>query len=183
GVPGGNVSKAHLSEIFGKYGDVVSVQFGADSPRAQSSGVAYLDLGTPEAAQKAKDYMDGGEIRRAVSALVVVVVAVGAAAVVAKIGITEVVRDPEALETRIVPMIEEDRPLVRAEVVDMRARLHPIVVDACLVIAARLFGPGLPTVVAMEVAVRDSKTARLRLGTADIGVVGTSAAVRTRAAE
>ncbi|KAJ2021685.1 hypothetical protein H4S03_009653, partial [Coemansia sp. S3946] len=64
GVPGGNVSKAHMSEIFGPYGKVLSVQFDADSPRAQGVTKSYLEYGTPEEAQKAKDYMDGGMIGR-----------------------------------------------------------------------------------------------------------------------
>ncbi|KAJ2058584.1 RNA-binding protein with serine-rich domain 1 [Coemansia sp. S146] len=64
GVSGGNVSKAHMLEIFGVYGNVLSVQFNADSPRAPGLARAYLEFGTPEEAQKAKDYMDGGMIGR-----------------------------------------------------------------------------------------------------------------------
>ncbi|KAJ2460032.1 RNA-binding protein with serine-rich domain 1 [Coemansia sp. RSA 2424] len=60
------VTKEHLDEIFKEYGHVLSIGFSSDSTRMIDSyaplgeSLGYVEMETPEAAQKAMDYMDGG---------------------------------------------------------------------------------------------------------------------------
>uniref|UniRef100_A0A0A9XDX9 RNA-binding protein with serine-rich domain 1 n=1 Tax=Lygus hesperus TaxID=30085 RepID=A0A0A9XDX9_LYGHE len=58
-----NVTKEHIAEIFGNFGQIKMVEYPTDRfhPPA-GKGFAYVEFGTPEMAENAMKHMDGGQI-------------------------------------------------------------------------------------------------------------------------
>ncbi|GFU45091.1 RNA-binding protein with serine-rich domain 1-B [Trichonephila clavipes] len=58
-----NVTKEHVQEIFSTYGPLRNVDLVIDRDRPHlSRGFAYVEFENPEDAEKALNYMDGGQI-------------------------------------------------------------------------------------------------------------------------
>lgn len=57
-----NVTDAHVKEIFGAWGEVVSARVAMDERVQLSKGYAIVEYATHEAAQDAIDHMDGGQV-------------------------------------------------------------------------------------------------------------------------
>ncbi|CAJ0587058.1 unnamed protein product, partial [Mesorhabditis spiculigera] len=57
-----NVTKEHLAEIFGIYGDLKACELPTDRHQNMGRGYGYVEYDTPDAAEKALKHMDGGQI-------------------------------------------------------------------------------------------------------------------------
>lgn len=57
-----NVTEAHVQEIFGFYGSIKQVEFPIDRTVNLPKGFAYVEYGKRLDAEKARQYMDGGQI-------------------------------------------------------------------------------------------------------------------------
>ena len=59
-----NVNKDHLMEIFSVYGQIKHVEMMFDRVHPNlSKGFAYVDYETPDDAEKAIKYMNGGKLK------------------------------------------------------------------------------------------------------------------------
>jgi RNA-binding protein with serine-rich domain 1 len=57
-----NVTDAHVKEIFGTWGEVLSAKVAVDESVQLSKGYALVEYASAEAAQDAVDHMDGGQV-------------------------------------------------------------------------------------------------------------------------
>jgi RNA-binding protein with serine-rich domain 1 len=57
-----HVNEAHLKEIFSIYGEVVHVELAMDRTVNLPKGFGYVEFRTRAEAEKAQEYMDGGQI-------------------------------------------------------------------------------------------------------------------------
>lgn len=57
-----NVTEAHVSEIFGLYGAIKAVELPIDRAVSLPKGFAYVEYESRADAEKARRYMDGGQI-------------------------------------------------------------------------------------------------------------------------
>ena len=55
-------SEAGLRTLFERHGDVVSVTLMFDRASGRSRGFGFVEMGTPEQAQKAKSALDGTQL-------------------------------------------------------------------------------------------------------------------------
>ena len=55
-------SEAGLRTLFERHGDVVSVTLMFDRASGRSRGFGFVEMGTPEQAQKAKSALDGAQL-------------------------------------------------------------------------------------------------------------------------
>lgn len=61
-----NVTTEHVREIFGVYGELISCNLAMDERVQLPKGYAVVEYATREEAEKARDYMDGGQLDGAV---------------------------------------------------------------------------------------------------------------------
>ena len=57
-----DTSEASLTTLFTPHGDVVSVNLITDRDSGRSKGFAFVEMGTPEEAEKAKAALDGTQL-------------------------------------------------------------------------------------------------------------------------
>lgn len=57
-----NVTEEHVREIFSLYGQIRHVQLAMDERVHLPKGYAFVDYADRQDAEKAKDYMDGGQL-------------------------------------------------------------------------------------------------------------------------
>ena len=56
------MQEEHIKEIFSVYGELTHVELVMDTRVNLPRGYAYVEFADKEAAEKARDYMDGGQI-------------------------------------------------------------------------------------------------------------------------
>jgi cold-inducible RNA-binding protein len=59
---GYDTSEASIRTLFAPHGDVVSVSLIIDRDSGRSKGFAFVEMGTPEEAEKAKAALDGTQL-------------------------------------------------------------------------------------------------------------------------
>ena len=57
-----STTESDLTSLFGEYGEVVRAQVITDRDTGRSRGFGFVEMGSPEAAQKAIDALDGREV-------------------------------------------------------------------------------------------------------------------------